>query len=88
MVTLPRWPPCPYIVKTLLKSSPEPAGRFNETWYVALGTPAQHSLFKCHYDDLEVTLTYFTALSNFVTEGLLLEKVKKCFFQKLLQPVT
>ena len=68
------------MVKTLQKSSPEPAGRFNETWYVALGTPAQHSLFKCHYDDLEVTLTYFTALSNFVTEALLLEKVKKCFF--------
>ena len=29
LVTLPRWPPCPYMVKTLQKSSsPEPASRF------------------------------------------------------------
>ena len=38
MATKPR----PYIVKTLQKSSPEPA----VTWYVASGTPAHHSLFK------------------------------------------
>ena len=28
LVTWPRWPPCPYMVKTLQKSSPESAGRF------------------------------------------------------------
>ena len=37
---------------------------FHETWYVALGTSAHHSLFN---DDPGVTLTYFTARSNFVT---------------------
>ena len=46
-VTCLRWPPCPYMVKTLQKSSsPEPAGGFHEIWYVASGTPAHHSLFK------------------------------------------
>ena len=27
-VTCPRWPPCPYMVKTLQKSSPEPKGQW------------------------------------------------------------
>ena len=37
----------PIYGKNLQKSSsPEPAGRFHETWYVASGTPAHHSLFK------------------------------------------
>ena len=35
------------MVKTLQKSSSsEPAADFNETWYVVLGAPAHHSLFK------------------------------------------
>ena len=38
---------------------------FHETWNVALGTPAIHSLFK--YD----TLAYFTAMSNLVTQAFL-----------------
>ena len=47
LVTWPRWPPCPYMVKTLQKSSsPEPVGRFSRAWYVASGTPAHHSLYK------------------------------------------
>ena len=47
LVTWPRWPPCPYMVKTLQKSSSlEPVADFHETWYVASGTPAHHSLFK------------------------------------------
>ena len=37
---------------------------FHETWYVASGTPAHHSLLN---DDPGVTLTYFTARSNLVT---------------------
>ena len=28
LVTWPRWPPCPYMVKTLKKSSPEPEGQW------------------------------------------------------------
>ena len=43
-VTLPRWPPRSYMVKTLQKSSSQ--ADFHETWYVASGPPAHHSLFK------------------------------------------
>ena len=38
----------PIYGKNLKKSSsPEPAADFHETWYVALGTPAHHSSYKC-----------------------------------------
>ena len=53
----------PIYGKTLQISSPEPAD-FHETWYVASGTPAHHSMFN---DDPGVTLTYFLARSNLVT---------------------
>ena len=47
LVTWPRWPPRPYMVKTLQNSSlRNRQANFYETWYVALGTPAHHSLFK------------------------------------------
>ena len=37
-VTWPRWPPCPYMVKTLQKSSsPEPAGRFSQNLVCSIG---------------------------------------------------
>ena len=37
-----------YMAKTCQKSSTlEPVADFPETWYVALGTPAHYSLFKC-----------------------------------------
>ena len=44
LVTWPRWPPCPYMVKTLQKSYSW--ADFHETWYVASGTPVYHSLYK------------------------------------------
>ena len=38
---------CPYMVKTLQKNSyPEAVGHFSRNVYVALGTPAHHSLRK------------------------------------------
>ena len=41
-VTWPRWPPRPYMVKTLQKSSsPEPKGNDLVAWYVAMGTLGQ-----------------------------------------------
>ena len=46
-VTWPRWPPCPYMVKTfknlLLKNQ---KSYDSETWHVALGTQALQSLYK------------------------------------------
>ena len=47
LVTWPRWPPRPYMVKTL--QNVLLLNRwfdFHETWYIALGAPAHHSLFK------------------------------------------
>ena len=42
------------MVKTFqISSSLEPAGRFPLNWYVALGTPAHHSLFK-PWSDLDL----------------------------------
>ena len=55
---------------------------FHETWYVASGTPAHHSLYIT--DDPGVTLTYFTARSNFVTLALLLEKEKKVDYSETI----
>ena len=46
LVTKPRWLPCQYMVKTLLKFLPEPLGHFDKTWYVASRTQAHHNLFK------------------------------------------
>ena len=38
LVTWPRWPPCPYMVKTLQKSSsPEPAGQFSQNLVCSIG---------------------------------------------------
>ena len=53
---------------------------FHETWYVALWTPAHHSLFKMM--TLRVTLTYFSARSKLVTEAFLWEKVKNVNFSE------
>ena len=52
-----------------------------ETWYVAYGTPAHHSFSN---DDPGVTLTYFTARSNFVTKVFLWEKVKTVDFSETI----
>ena len=46
-VTWPRWPPCPYMIKTfknLLLQNQKSYGL--ETWHVALGTQALQSLYK------------------------------------------
>ena len=61
LVPWPRWPPCPYMVKTLKKSSsPEPKSRW--PWIL------EHQVVKyyhvCSNDDHGLTLTYFTAMSN------------------------
>ena len=54
---------------------------FHETWYVASGTPAHHSLFN---DDPGVTLTYLRARSNLVTKAFLWEKVKTVDFSETI----
>ena len=46
-VTWPRWPPCPYMVKTLKNLLLQNQKSCDlETWHVALGTQALQSLYK------------------------------------------
>ena len=65
------------MVKTLQKpSSPEPASRFSRNLLC--------SIIVCSNDDPEVTLTYFTAMSNLVTQAFLYEKVKTEDFSEII----
>ena len=52
-VTSPRWPPCPYIVKTLKNLLQNHCADCLETWYVASG-----ELEFYIKDDTQLTLTY------------------------------
>ena len=46
-VTWPRWPPCPYMVKTFKNLLLQNQKSYDlETWHVALGTQGLRSLFK------------------------------------------
>ena len=61
-VTWPRWPPCPYMVKTLQKSSPEPKGQWLWGLVCSIGP-----IIVCSNDDPRLTFTYFTARLNLVS---------------------
>ena len=75
-VTWPRWPPCPYMVKTLKNQL--------GTWYAtgpmsfSLKLGMQHQVLEyyqvCSNDDPGFTLTYFTARSNLVPYAFVWEK--------------
>ena len=75
LITLPRWPPCPYMVKTLKKIY------FSETkGLMTLKLGMHHRVLKyyqvCSNDDPGLTLTYFIQQGG--------KKVKQWIFQKLL----
>ena len=73
--------PCPYMVKTLQKSSPpEPLGRFPH-FVCSMGDFC--SSFYTN-DDPGVTLTYFMTSSNLVTSAFLWEKVKTVDFSEAI----
>ena len=78
LVTWPRWPPRPYMVKTLQKSSsPEQRTDFHETWYVASVTPVYHSLFKWWpWSDLD----QFYSNVKFGNIGFSIGKSDNCWF--------
>ena len=47
LVTWPRWPPCPYMVKTFKNLLLQNRKSYDlETWYAALGTQALQSFYK------------------------------------------
>ena len=75
-VTWPRWPPCPCMVKKLLRNQ---KADDLERWYVASGAPV---LPRCSNDDPELTLTYFTARSNLVPYAFVWEKGKTMDFSE------
>ena len=79
LVTWPRWPPRPYMVKTLQKSSsPEPAGGFPRNLVCSIGgLPAHHSLFKWWpWVDLDL----FYDKVKFDNLGFSIGKSENCWF--------
>ena len=76
LVTLPRWPPCPYMVKPSKISG-------NKT-PMTLKLGKQHRVLKyyhiCSNADPGLTLTYFTARSNLVFNAFVWEKGKTMDF--------
>ena len=73
-----------YMVKTLQKSSsPEPAGRFSRN-NLGMYHRGLQPITVCSNDDPGVTLTYFTARSNFVIRAFLWEKVKTVDFSETI----
>ena len=76
MVTWPRWPPCPYLVKTFKQTScPQLKG-----WRLGM----QHWVLEYYQvysnDDTGLTLTYLTARSNLVPNAFVWEKGKTMDF--------
>ena len=71
LVTWPRWPPCPFMVKTFFSGTQRP---------LILKLGLQHLVLKCYYVcsnyDPGLTLTYFTTRSNLVPCAFVWEKGK------------
>ena len=80
LVTWPRWPPCPYMVKTLknLLLWNQKADDL-ETWYASSGARVLPSLLKWWP---WLTLTYFTARSNLVPYAFVWEQGKTMDFSE------
>ena len=76
-VTSPRWPPCPYMVKTLKSSS-------RTERLMTLKVDMQHWVLEyyqvCSDDAPRLTLTYFMARSNFVLYAFVWEEGKTMDF--------
>ena len=87
-VTWTRWPPGPYVVKTLQKSSsPEPNGQWPCGFICSIGDAGP--IIVCSNDDPRLTLTYFTARSNLVPYAFIWGKtVRKSFNGRNLQQMT
>ena len=80
LYTWPRWPPCPYMVKTFKNLLLQNQKSYDlETWHVTLGTQALQSYIN---DDPGLTLTYFTARSNLVPYAFVWEKGKTMDFSE------
>ena len=83
-VTLPVWPPCPYIVKTLKYLLRNQKADHLETWYAALGTQVYQVYSN---DDPWLTMTYFMEGQIWCLMFLYGKKLKQWIFLKQLQSV-
>ena len=81
LVTWPRWPPCPYMVKILKILLLNQKADDLEAWYAALGAWVLPS---CSNDDTGLTLTYFMARSNLVPYAFVWEKGKTMDFSEII----
>ena len=82
LVTWPRWPPCPYMVKTLknlLLWNQKDSDL--ETWYATSGARVLPNLLKCWP---WVDLDFLTARSNLVPYGFVWEKGKTMDFSETI----
>ena len=79
VVTWPRWPPCPYMLKTLKRTKRPMTSKFC----------MQHWVLEyyqvCSNDDPGMTLTYFTSRPTFVPYAFVWGKGKTLFFFFVLQ---
>ena len=82
-VTWPRWPPCPYMVKTFKNLLLQNQKSYDlETWHVALGTQALQSLCKWWpWVDLDL---FYRAKSNLVPYAFVWEKGKTMDFSEAI----
>ena len=80
-VTWSRWPPRPYVVKTLQKSSPEPKGQWPCGLVCSIGDSGP--IILCSNDDARLTLTYFTIRSNLIPYALLESHLMEETYSKL-----
>ena len=69
-----RWLPCSQMLKNLFQTQ---WADIHETWYVASGTLAHHSLSR-------MALTYFTARSILETLAFTWEKVKAMVLRRII----
>ena len=80
LVTWPRWPPCPYVVKYLLLLNQRADDL--ETWYASSSARVLPSWLK--WWPWVGTLTYFTARSNLVPYAFVWEKGKTIDFSETI----
>ena len=81
LVTLPRWPPSSYMVKTfqnLLRNQGPISTKFGMLY------PGLQPIIVCSNDDPGFSFTYFTARSNLITFDFLYEKVKTVDFSETI----
>ena len=82
LVTWPRWLPCPYMVKTLQKSStPEPLDRFPRNLVCSIDDSCHRSLFKWWpWVDLDL----FYGKVKFGNLGFSMGKSENCWFFRII----